>query len=660
MRFLIALGLLLQTLACVLSAQAADTAPTAAVQLVNRAQLDDSVQEMARYVARVALNEQGAAKGDYQLHQNQWMPYETAWHTGQMIWGLLHAHRALKDPEFLDAATRAGDWWIAQQISDGPLKGMLNAAHGDRLGPLINFSTLSDGTPGLFELSRVSKNQRYAGVASQAAQWSLANLYLEQPALVLNIVDPATGEIWRDRSPHHAQRPASLTQVARPNIEGFLFLEAGQHLQDQALLAAFSRLTEASLARQHGNGLWMDFEPNSPDGRVHPRFNLWYAEALLRAAQNTADAAAKARLQEAALKTPQAMQSALAADGSMLYDLRDARYGGKSQPEGIAQLQAKGSSLTPSASAFLGIVMLDWRAQNGDSRFDASLHSIARFLIGNRYPSTHPDPNIAGAQRELRQRKEASDLRVRPIANAFALRFLVRYREVFLPNVAVATPEAFDLPLAHLSSRAAQANSQRLDGNWRYIIDPYQVGLNKPRPPRRSLHLDERADAEENPLIEYEWDSARTIAVPSDWNTAVPELRWYEGMLWYQTRFTAKSLKPGDRQFLYFEGANYRTRVWLNGQALKLADGREYHDGGFTPFQFDVSALLRAGSNTLVVAVDSTRRVEAIPSLDFDWFNYGGLTRSVHLLSVSATHIANAQLHLDEPANRAQGAAVWR
>lgn len=292
----------------------------------DQAALQSAVREMSQHLARVALDESGGARGDYDLHQSRWLPYERAWHTGQMIWGLLHAYKLQNDSEYLDAATRAGEWWITQSIGSGPLQGMLNAAHGDRLGELINFSTLSDGTPGLFALSQATHNPLYAQTAAKAASWSLQHLYLPDAGLVLNIVDPANGEIWRDRSPHHAARPARLNQVARPNIEGFLFLEAAQYLADPAMLAAFFRLADRAVELQHPNGLWMDFEPNDPSGKVHPRFNLWYAEALLRAANASAAPAQRQRYIAAAGKTIQTMRSALNADGSILYDLTDPRY----------------------------------------------------------------------------------------------------------------------------------------------------------------------------------------------------------------------------------------------------------------------------------------------------------------------------------------------
>jgi beta-glucuronidase len=87
--------------------------------------------------------------------------------------------------------------------------------------------------------------------------------------------------------------------------------------------------------------------------------------------------------------------------------------------------------------------------------------------------------------------------------------------------------------------------------------------------------------------------------------------------------------------FLYFGAANYFSRVWLNG--TKLGE----HIGGFTPFHFEVTDQLVDGENSVVVEVDNTRHADGVPSLKTDWWNYGGLTRSVKLIEVPETFIEN-------------------
>ena len=56
--------------------------------------------------------------------------------------------------------------------------------------------------------------------------------------------------------------------------------------------------------------------------------------------------------------------------------------------------------------------------------------------------------------------------------------------------------------------------------------------------------------------------------------------------------------------------------------------------------------MLHPGSNFVVIAVDSTRLVDGIPSVGIDWFNYGGLTRDVSLVTVPTAFIDDYDVHL--------------
>ncbi len=94
------------------------------------------------------------------------------------------------------------------------------------------------------------------------------------------------------------------------------------------------------------------------------------------------------------------------------------------------------------------------------------------------------------------------------------------------------------------------------------------------------------------------------------------------------------------RTFLHVGAANYRSYVWVN--AKRICD----HEGGFTPFDCEVTAALNSGNNFVVIAVDSTRLVDGIPTVHEDWFNYGGLTRDVSLVDVPEKFIDDYDVHL--------------
>jgi len=116
-------------------------------------------------------------------------------------------------------------------------------------------------------------------------------------------------------------------------------------------------------------------------------------------------------------------------------------------------------------------------------------------------------------------------------------------------------------------------------------------------------------------------------------------LLFYEGTIWYKKSFNYQK-KDRTRLFVYFGGANYLADVYLNGQKL----GR--HEGGFTPFNFEITSLVKEKDNFLVVKVDNKRRRDAVPTLNTDWWNYGGLTREVKLVEVADTFVQDYFLQL--------------
>ena len=71
------------------------------------------------------------------------------------------------------------------------------------------------------------------------------------------------------------------------------------------------------------------------------------------------------------------------------------------------------------------------------------------------------------------------------------------------------------------------------------------------------------------------------------------------------------------------------------------------HEGGFTPFQVEVTDVLLEGDNFLVVEVNNTRSVDAIPAMAFDWWNYGGITRDVMLVTTPRLFIRDYFVRLD-------------
>lgn len=181
-----------------------------------------------------------------------------------------------------------------------------------------------------------------------------------------------------------------------------------------------------------------------------------------------------------------------------------------------------------------------------------------------------------------------------------------------------------------------------LNGKWSYIVDRQDVGYYDYRlKPLKHGFFENRKPAGPTDLVEYDFDSARTIDIPSDWNTKDDRLFFYEGTVWFKRGFNYNK-KAGRRALLYFGAVNYKATVWVNGKYAGC------HEGGFTPFNFDVTEILREGENLVVVMVNNERHQDNIPTKIFDWFNYGGITRDVMLVEVGDSYIEDYYVQLDK------------
>lgn len=187
---------------------------------------------------------------------------------------------------------------------------------------------------------------------------------------------------------------------------------------------------------------------------------------------------------------------------------------------------------------------------------------------------------------------------------------------------------------ASLITNAYGRDYRLLNGRWDAIVDLYDQG--------DRMKVYENCSPEGNTdFYEYSFKGGLRLEVPGDWNSQNPELKYYEGTVWYARSFEANP-KPGMREILYFGAVSYRCNVYLNGKEI----GK--HEGGFTPFEVDVTDDLRKGENLLVVEVNNRRTKDAIPALAFDWWNYGGITRDVMLISVPDNYVEDYFLRLDK------------
>ena len=138
--------------------------------------------------------------------------------------------------------------------------------------------------------------------------------------------------------------------------------------------------------------------------------------------------------------------------------------------------------------------------------------------------------------------------------------------------------------------------------------------------------------------IDYSFDSWQTIRVPSCWNTEDERFYYYEGPAVYTRKFRYEN-RGEQRVFIKFGAVNYEAKVFLNKKFVEM------HRGGSTPFYLEVTGLLEEMNRILVVA-DNTRKAEAVPAKNTDWFNYGGIYPDVEIIRLPETFIQDYSVGL--------------
>ncbi|MDT0644108.1 glycoside hydrolase family 2 TIM barrel-domain containing protein [Zunongwangia sp. F363] len=187
-----------------------------------------------------------------------------------------------------------------------------------------------------------------------------------------------------------------------------------------------------------------------------------------------------------------------------------------------------------------------------------------------------------------------------------------------------------------------------LNGRWNYIIDPYKMGyldyrqqpFDQSESGKGGFYDNITAkEIDSTQRVEYDFSQSPTLKVPGDWNSQEERLELYEGTLWYKRDFHV-DLQESKRYFLHFGAVNYEAHVYLNGKKLGV------HKGGFTPFQFEVTGELKNGKNDVVLMVDNSRKKDEVPTVNTDWWNYGGITRDVDLIITPETFIHDYKVQL--------------
>jgi beta-glucuronidase len=181
--------------------------------------------------------------------------------------------------------------------------------------------------------------------------------------------------------------------------------------------------------------------------------------------------------------------------------------------------------------------------------------------------------------------------------------------------------------------------TKRLDGIWGFATDTAGAG---------------RTQA----WWEGALPDARRMPVPSSFNDvpADPQVRDHVGDVWYQRQVFVPRGWAGQRIVLRFDAATHRATAWIGDTLVGE------HEGGYTPFEVDVTDAVTPGEECrLTVVVNNELTWESIPPgivevladgtrrqrQYHDFFNYAGLQRSVWLYTTPRAHIADLSVVTD-------------
>lgn len=165
---------------------------------------------------------------------------------------------------------------------------------------------------------------------------------------------------------------------------------------------------------------------------------------------------------------------------------------------------------------------------------------------------------------------------------------------------------------------------QSLNGTWEFDFDDQNVGLDE------GWYRDHAF--------------SRTIQVPFAFQSTLSGIHDpdFHDVVWYRRTFTPDPVPEGKRVLLHFGAVDYRAEVWINGQSAGC------HQGGHTPFVFDITPLLVPGENVLVVQAQDFSRDRGLPRGKQYWKSQSasifytrttGIWQSVWLETVSAARI---------------------
>lgn len=170
---------------------------------------------------------------------------------------------------------------------------------------------------------------------------------------------------------------------------------------------------------------------------------------------------------------------------------------------------------------------------------------------------------------------------------------------------------------------------QNLNGAWAFELDPKDAGIRE------------------------KWFSGqrrfrRSILVPFPWGSPLSGVPDSADIAWYKRSIRVPASWKGKRTFLTIGASDWKTTVYLDGRELGS------HEGGYTPFSFDLTPYLKYGqAQNLTIRADDVRRPFALYGKQ-GYGNARGIWQTVYLESRGNTYLDAVRFAPDIDAGNVQ------
>jgi len=161
-----------------------------------------------------------------------------------------------------------------------------------------------------------------------------------------------------------------------------------------------------------------------------------------------------------------------------------------------------------------------------------------------------------------------------------------------------------------------------LNGEWDFKFDPQDLGLKE------------------------QWEKSQQkyplkIQVPFPWGSQLSGVKDEADIAWYQRLIEVPANWQNKRTFLVIGASDWKTDVFLDGQKIGT------HEGGYTPFSFDLTKFLKIGQKQILsIRVDDKRRMFTLYGKQ-GYGNARGIWQTIYLESRGNQYVDYAQVSPD-------------